>query len=194
MADLDAFFRAYAAPTQVLGATDWAAVEQRLGTALPSDYKAIIDTYGVGSFDRTLAVYAPDDQVTGGVDGLFDHLHEQRGYIETVQNEFRTLVADGTDPEEIVAIDEDGGSHLIDVGGIPLPFLPCGIVETGEYLYWDTTEIDPDTWPVIMTDLGGKWLWGSYGLAQLIIDTQSGRYPESLVVPVDTLPSFGPVP
>ncbi|MEU8975904.1 hypothetical protein AB0D11_43130 [Streptomyces monashensis] len=33
---------------------DWAEVESRLGTALPSDYKRMVETFGVGAFDAYL--------------------------------------------------------------------------------------------------------------------------------------------
>ncbi|MFG3009579.1 SMI1/KNR4 family protein [Streptomyces cinerochromogenes] len=33
---------------------DWAEVESRLGTALPSDYKRMVETFGVGAFDGYL--------------------------------------------------------------------------------------------------------------------------------------------
>lgn len=33
---------------------DWAPVESRLGTALPSDYKRMVETFGEGAFDAWL--------------------------------------------------------------------------------------------------------------------------------------------
>jgi hypothetical protein len=38
---------------------DWIAVERRLGLRLPPDYKRIIDTYGLGLFDRFLWILHP---------------------------------------------------------------------------------------------------------------------------------------
>ncbi|MBL3668361.1 SMI1/KNR4 family protein [Streptomyces sp. M2CJ-2] len=42
------------------GQVDWAAVESRLGTPLPSDYKALVETFGDGMFDGFHCVFMPD--------------------------------------------------------------------------------------------------------------------------------------
>ncbi|MFE6160164.1 SMI1/KNR4 family protein [Streptomyces sp. NPDC056486] len=39
---------------------DWAAVEQRLGTALPQDYKELVECYGGGVFDETIWLLDPE--------------------------------------------------------------------------------------------------------------------------------------
>ncbi|MFE0450957.1 hypothetical protein ACFW2D_06655 [Streptomyces sp. NPDC058914] len=36
---------------------DWAEVESRLGTALPSDYKRMVETFGMGAFDAWLDLH-----------------------------------------------------------------------------------------------------------------------------------------
>ncbi|MFH9196802.1 hypothetical protein ACH4KO_04755 [Streptomyces anulatus] len=38
---------------------DWAATEAALGTALPGDYKDIVDAFGPGSFDEYLDLLVP---------------------------------------------------------------------------------------------------------------------------------------
>ncbi|WP_326667217.1 SMI1/KNR4 family protein [Streptomyces sp. NBC_01257] len=45
------------------GQVDWAEVESRLGTPLPSDYKALIEAFGNGMFDGFHCVFMPDDLV-----------------------------------------------------------------------------------------------------------------------------------
>ncbi|MFJ3307513.1 SMI1/KNR4 family protein [Streptomyces sp. NPDC086549] len=42
---------------------DWAAVEARLGTPLPCDYKALVETFGHGMFDGFHCVFMPDELV-----------------------------------------------------------------------------------------------------------------------------------
>jgi hypothetical protein len=37
----------------------WEKVENRLGSALPEDYKSFVDSYGTGSFDDFISVYNP---------------------------------------------------------------------------------------------------------------------------------------
>ncbi|MEV6204206.1 SMI1/KNR4 family protein [Streptomyces sp. NPDC051771] len=38
----------------------WDEVEARLGTALPQDFKDLVDTYGGGAFDETIRMLEPD--------------------------------------------------------------------------------------------------------------------------------------
>ncbi|MFB7107789.1 hypothetical protein [Streptomyces sp. NPDC056291] len=45
------------------GQVDWAAVESRLGTPLPSDYKALVETFGHGMFDGFHCVSMPDEVI-----------------------------------------------------------------------------------------------------------------------------------
>src|SRR4051794_31931890 len=40
-------------------AIDWAAFEASFGTALPSDYKKLVETYGYGRFNNFLTVFLP---------------------------------------------------------------------------------------------------------------------------------------
>ncbi|GGZ39481.1 hypothetical protein GCM10010387_37150 [Streptomyces inusitatus] len=42
---------------------DWTAVESRLGTRLPNDYKRLHETFGEGLFDGFLNVHSPDDVI-----------------------------------------------------------------------------------------------------------------------------------
>ncbi|MFJ9584458.1 hypothetical protein [Streptomyces acidicola] len=43
---------------------DWAAVESRLGTCLPSDYQALVETFGSGMFDHFHMVLMPDELIS----------------------------------------------------------------------------------------------------------------------------------
>ncbi|MFB6958930.1 SMI1/KNR4 family protein [Streptomyces sp. NPDC056309] len=45
------------------GQVDWAAVELRLGTSLPSDYKVLVEAFGDGMFDGFHCVFMPDDLI-----------------------------------------------------------------------------------------------------------------------------------
>src|SRR5687767_4426187 len=48
---------------------DWAETESRLGTALPSDYKRMVETFGEGAFDAFLTLYQ-EPWADRGEDGL----------------------------------------------------------------------------------------------------------------------------
>ncbi|MER6406220.1 hypothetical protein ABT269_22430 [Streptomyces viridosporus] len=39
---------------------DWAQAEHALGTALPTDYQQLVETYGDGVFDETIWLPVPD--------------------------------------------------------------------------------------------------------------------------------------
>jgi len=39
---------------------DWTQAECALGTALPADYKQLVETYGDGIFDETIWLLVPD--------------------------------------------------------------------------------------------------------------------------------------
>lgn len=45
------------------GRVDWVAVESRLGTPLPSDYKALVETFGDGMFDGFHGVFISDELI-----------------------------------------------------------------------------------------------------------------------------------
>lgn len=60
MTSLDDLVRLVPPPSEpVLDPVDWAALEGRLGTRLPADYKALCATYGAGRFDDFLTVHRP---------------------------------------------------------------------------------------------------------------------------------------
>ncbi|GAA2230597.1 SMI1/KNR4 family protein [Streptomyces amakusaensis] len=50
-------------PSGAPGEVDWAAVEARLGTRLPNDYKRLHETFGEGLFDGYFNVYSPRDVI-----------------------------------------------------------------------------------------------------------------------------------
>lgn len=56
---LDALVGLCSPPTQPPSQVDWTQVEAALGTALPTDYKHIVQTYGSGLFDDTIWLLAP---------------------------------------------------------------------------------------------------------------------------------------
>lgn len=192
--DLAAFADRYPKPTGKLQQPDWAATEDQLGIHLPADYKFIVDNYGLGVFDSTIAVYVPVDHVNDGLYGLLVQRDEQLGYLVNVYSEFHTLVSDGVDAEDEVWIDETGTHHPVGLGTEPPRYLPWGVATTGEFGYWLVTGSDPDEWPALLTDLGGRWIRGNGGLTQLIVDTQDRKYPAPVVDPFDGAPTFGPVP
>lgn len=111
-------------------AVDWAAVEDRLGTALPSDYKELLDVFGAGGFDGFVWLVAPGPG-PGGLIGRTER-RERSG-------------------------DRPGGSGRYRARSLyhPYPEFP----EPGGVLAWAHSEWadfcwlteggDPDAWPVV---------------------------------------------
>lgn len=111
----------------------WAAVEARLGTALPADYKVFIDIYGSGVITRFINVFNPFS--SNRFVNLIDQLPVRLGALATVQQ--------FTDrhPE-----------------WLPYPFFPAigGLVpfggdDNGDCIFWITDGL-PDQWRVVVNE------------------------------------------
>ncbi|MBP2337695.1 hypothetical protein JOF41_003873 [Saccharothrix coeruleofusca] len=101
-------------------AHDWTAVEDGVGIGLPTDYKRLMDGYG--------------DLVVGGIFIVSpDNLPAEH---EVQANGLRDWFAD-----------EPGGARPIhpDPGGLLL----CATTEGRDVLWWDTSNPDPDRWPIL---------------------------------------------
>ncbi|NUS12754.1 MAG: hypothetical protein HOY69_15365 [Streptomyces sp.] len=103
---------------------DWPAVEARLGTRLPGDYKRTVEVFGPGSFDGWLQLYSPLDPTSD----LVEHTEWLR----------RWSTANGT------RLWEPYGLHP-SPGGL----LQWAATEQADAFYWITDGPDPDRWPVV---------------------------------------------
>lgn len=105
---------------------DWAAARTELGTGLPSDYRSLLDTYGVGDIDE-LVILPP---LSVDVPDL------QSWHIGAVTRGFRALWEEG--------------------GGVPgvtesaEAVLPWGTGCNANEMGWLTADADPDKWPVVV--------------------------------------------
>ncbi len=106
----------------------WHSVEQSIGTVLPVDYKAFVDTYGFVRLDDFLMVFSPFTD-----DGPGDLLTESVSGIEAYRTLQRRFPADMTLP----AFPEPGG------------ILPLGRTDNGDDLHWLTLG-PPDEWPIVI--------------------------------------------
>jgi hypothetical protein len=116
-----------AKPVERPDPASWPAVEVAMGTALPGDYKALLETYGSGTFDEVLWLFSPaappDGNLVGQRDAvLADYAESRRRFPR------RYPLAPFPEP-----------------GGV----LPLGRSDTGNELYW-VTEGEPDRWPVAL--------------------------------------------
>lgn len=137
-------------PVEAGSAGQWDEVERSLGTALPSDYKIIINTYGSGEFNNLFTVFNPfssedmsllwqagvpdcfmEDEELGRVYSLGSHLE----HYQLMRAEFSEL---GT-----------SFSLFPKPGGL----LPLGQDSNGGSAYW-LMEGRPDVWPLIFLPHG----------------------------------------
>ncbi|MFP3987923.1 hypothetical protein U9R90_10545 [Streptomyces sp. E11-3] len=105
---------------------DWAAVEERLGTALPGDYKQLAEIFGDGAFDGFLSLYVPDAGLPGM--DVVDHAE----YLARFES-------------------REGVSVWQPYGVYPAPggLLQWGTSEQADEFYWLTEGDDPEGWPVL---------------------------------------------
>ncbi|GAA2415963.1 hypothetical protein GCM10010420_52640 [Streptomyces glaucosporus] len=116
---------------------DWRQVESRLGTALPADYKQLVDLYGGGVFDDTIWLLEPDC-----ANEHYDLLTKNKNRPE----ELEYLWATGEPkPAEL----HEEGSKLV----------AWAVTENGEYLFWlARSGQHPDDWTIMINEgRGPEW-------------------------------------
>ncbi|WP_345675257.1 hypothetical protein [Yinghuangia aomiensis] len=114
---------------------DWAAVERRLGTALPGDYKHLAEIFGHGAFDGYLELSVPD--------APFAHADLVR-QSESLASFARTHGNGQWEPHSLFPAP----------GGL----LQWAASEQADRFYWLTDGPDPDKWPIVMSeDIPDSW-------------------------------------
>lgn len=133
----------------------WAAVEEVLGTALPADYKRLVQLYGGGLFAGVLRLLEP-----GCPEAMYD------------------LVAQTEEREETLADLWEGGEakprELLEEN---VRLVPWAYVEgAGHVLYWLLRPGDePEEWTVILNEGRGP-LWEAWPVScsQFLLDVVAG--------------------
>ena len=120
---------------------EWMAVENRLGTSLPDDYKAFIEVFGSGTIDSFLWVLNPFSSnpnlnLEHQIKIQADVLEELASYGEAIP--FKSF------PEK------DG-------------ILPFAMSDNGDVLYWQTSD-DPAQWKVVANESRGPD-WAQFDLS-----------------------------
>ncbi|WNV87734.1 hypothetical protein [Umezawaea sp. Da 62-37] len=101
-------------------AHDWTAIKDRVGTGLPTDYKLLMDGYG--------------DLVVGGIFIVppRDLLTQHDVQADCLRDRF------ADEPARALPIYPEPGGLLL-----------CASTEGRDVLWWDTSNPDPDSWPVL---------------------------------------------
>ncbi len=114
----------------------WEQAEARLGSALPSDYKAFIDRYGSGSFDDFILVY-----------NLFacNEYHNLFYALDTLHQSSRQTRLKGDPAWSVV--------HPFDLFPAPEGLLPWGCTTHMEDIFFWQVKGKPETWETIFYHL-----------------------------------------
>ncbi|MFF4265770.1 SMI1/KNR4 family protein [Streptomyces virginiae] len=134
---------------------EWAVVEEALGTALPADYKRLVDTHGGGVFAGTIWLLEPDCP-----EKMYDLLAQTAEREEILA---RFWEAGEAKPAEIL----DGDTRLV----------PWGYAEgSGHVLYWVVRpEVEPEEWTVILHEgRGPYWEAHEASCSQFLLDVVAG--------------------
>ncbi len=146
---------------------DWAALEARIRTALPSDYKWLVEHYGPGSFDAFLHVLQPAAT------------HEAIRLEHSIERTNWTLGYLRDHGEDIPFANEE--------------LLPAAQSDNGDSIYWlRRPHDDPDRWTVVANEARGtRWVRFDGGLVAFLAAVLDG----SFRVPIfpDDFPSEEPV-
>lgn len=120
---------------------DWASVEDRLGTALPADYKEFVAAFGQGLFGYDaclswLGIHVPDA----------DHMS-------------RDLIRHAAWLSAFAAL-HPGTDRRAEFGLFPAPggLLQWAVTERGHGFYWLTGDPDPNRWPILAHNRD-DWRW-----------------------------------
>jgi hypothetical protein len=115
-------------PVETSAPGGWEAVEAALGTALPSEYKALISTYGTGGFNEFLYVFNP-----------------------FAANRYRNLLTLKDDILRAYATSRAGFPDAYPDPPFPEPggLLPWARTDNGDEFYWKT-DGQPDAWSIVV--------------------------------------------
>lgn len=155
-------------PRRSLAASvDWAALEARIGTALPSDYRWLVEHYGPGSFDEFLHVFQPVatheairlEHVIEGASWTLDQIRES-GEVIPFSNE---------------------------------ELLPVAQTDNGDSVYWlRRPNDDPEQWTIVVNEpRGPEWVSFDGGLVAFLAAVLGGSFVASIFP--DDFPSEEPV-
>ncbi|MFF3733351.1 hypothetical protein ACFYXM_24305 [Streptomyces sp. NPDC002476] len=134
---------------------DWGALEAVLGTALPSDFRALAEAYPVLVIDDFLSVSVPRP----GTEALW--------------------ASEAREDEILQDLYEMGDTE----GYVPFP-QPGGLISwassySGDSFYWRTSPADPDAWPVVVRGDNGDWSEFPVGAVEFL----TGVYGRTIHVP-----------
>lgn len=134
---------------------DWAVLEADLGTALPSDFRALAETYPVLVIDDFLMVSVP----TPGA--------EVSWASESRNDEILQDLYEMDDTDGYVPFSQPGG------------LISWATSNSGDSFYWKTSPTNPDAWPVVVRTDNADWIEFPVGAVEFL----AGVYGRTIDVP-----------
>jgi hypothetical protein len=123
---------------------DWAVLEARLGTALPSDFRALAEAYPVLVIDEFLMVSLPRP----GAEASW----ASRCQGDEILQDWYEM----GDMEDYVPFPQPGG------------LISWASSYSGDVFYWKTSPVDPDAWPVVVRTDNADWIEFPVGAVEFL--------------------------
>ncbi|MET9670607.1 hypothetical protein ABZY19_35465 [Streptomyces sp. NPDC006475] len=127
---------------------DWRAVEEGLGTALPSDFKALAEWYPAFELDDFLGIFTPWPGEEGGWAKATDV--ENKGWDSDYPAELR--------PAELASTS----------------LMSWGESKEGDRFFWSVLGDDPGHWLVTICSRNGPWWHYESGMVQFLAELCEG--------------------
>jgi hypothetical protein len=140
---------------------DWEEIERAWGTRFPADFRDFMAAYGVGAVDNFMFIATPEDgeRVPG--------MPRMRSLTPTAESLNSSAVAWPAPPWP-----QAGG--LIMWGGN----------SNASDFYWDTTDADPDNWPVVVRSREGAFTEYRCSMTVFILGLLGPRHTRPLENPM----------
>ncbi|WP_431683796.1 SMI1/KNR4 family protein [Kitasatospora sp. KL5] len=139
----------------------WELAPQQVGVQFPSDFRDFIEAYGSVEFSGGLVVVAPQL----GEKAIDAYIDDNKAVGESLEQWYGLLPENGRPYEPFPA-----------PGGLLL----WGNDLSANYFFWDTSDSDPERWPVVI------WYYGSEpletfngGVSDFLTSLLTGAHPES---------------
>jgi hypothetical protein len=170
VASLDELRRIVPPPAGAPAAVDWVDARGALGVDLPSDYVALVDEWGAGSFDGFLWVFAPGHQ-----------------------NPNLKLVQQAEEQSWALRETADAGEvHPFEPAIVPGGLLAWGLTDNGDVCYWVLAETEPPrpAFVAVNESRGPEWYRFDGDLTDFLVSFLTGR--ERVPIFPDDVPSARP--
>jgi len=158
--------------------TPWRDAAAEVGFEFPADYRALVDVYGGGSLNDELHLRVPTlrrREFQPGFAGFVDFTTEGLGRSISQMR------------ENALALD-DGKTYPFPILPEPGGLLIWGSTSNGDVCFWDTSEVDPDRWTVVVFWLSAR-MWDRFdgGVAEFLLAALRGDCPwaQRLIAPLE---------